>query len=128
MRRATLARRAVTSSGTFCGFFDDEGQGAGPEAAGEEFEGGQQTLHERVRHIQVADVDNQGVPIGAIFGGENFADGFGIERVCAEAVDQTVSVGEGDESAVANDFRSAFDDAALGAAWGLTLTIFFIRR
>src|ERR1017187_1425790 len=97
--------------GNLRGLLDDEGQRPRPEAADEQFELRQEPLHERMRHRQVADMDNERVPIRPILCGKNLADRLRVEGERSESVNSLG--GEGDETSGAKDLRGAFDGVAL---------------
>ena len=66
-------------------------------------------------HRQVANVNDERIPIGSLLGGENPPNGLGIERVRPESVH---SLGwESNETAVAKDFGCALDLARFGRLW-----------
>ena len=94
------------SIGDFICARKQEGEGAGPEGFDEALclvgYGGY-----LVEHGAVADVDDEGVPVGAVFGEEDFGDCVGVERVGSEAVDGFG--GEGYGAAVAEDLGGAGD-------------------
>jgi hypothetical protein len=104
---------AIADRGTFG---DDEGKGAGPEAAGELFGCGGPEEGERAGHGQIGDVDDEGTGRRAALGGEDELDGGGVEGVGAEAVDGFG--GEGDELAGAEEGDGLRDELRVHAVTG----------
>jgi len=85
---------------------EQEGQGARPESVDEEL--GLRSGDGYLLQLgEFGDVDDEGIPVGALLGFEDLLDGFGRKRIRAKTVDGLS--GEGDEAIRAQEFGGKSD-------------------
>lgn len=87
---------------------DDDGEGAGPEAAGEELEALGDFGGELFDHDHVVDEEREAAGIFAALGGEDLADGAEVEGVGDEHVKGVC--GDGGDAAFADEVGNSADD------------------
>ncbi len=91
----------------------EERERAGPEGVHEGLRDGADVTDDGREHGRIGDVDDDRIPVGAVFGDEDRLDGGGVECVGGKAVDGLS--GHGDEATVTEDGGGPFDVGCRGA-------------
>lgn len=92
--------------------WEKQGERAGPEGVDELLRGAADGCDDFMKHGDAGDVDDERVPMGTVFCGEDGLDGGGAECVGGQAVDSLS--GHGDEAACAQDVGGLRDAVGRG--------------